>query len=819
MSQNISQNSRGRGGGNKWQKKKYGGYNKYNNRWKDKGNNNKGGSSHSSQAVGQPVNSNTNCKYKKWPVYMIDDGYIQISELGQRADILYDYFQENLHQFDKESIEEKEEVFIDYQALIHDPDLKSKIPSLARNIKDEPVRTLSLIGVTLHQAFLEDQFNSDEQSIPVFFDVPLINARLLNYEPMTLLKNLKANYFGKLVSIRGTVVRVSNIKPLVTKMAFKCNSCGEEQILNFHQGKYISPTSCINFECRGKTFAPQRSSKYTETVDWQNIKIQEIMLDEQREAGRIPRTVECELTYGLVDSCTPGDMITVTGVVKVTTAEENGIRNKDKSMYFLYIHAVTISNSKEVKDGANEHGATDFTMKELYAIQEIQCETNLFRLIVGSLCPAIYGHELVKAGLVLALFGGTQKYMDEKNNIPVRGDPHVLVVGDPGLGKSQMLQAVSNVAPRGVYVCGNTTTTSGLTVTLTKESGSGDYALEAGALVLGDRGCCCIDEFDKMGNQHQALLEAMEQQSISIAKAGIVCSLPARTSIIAAANPVGGHYNKAKTVSENLKMNSALLSRFDLVFILLDKADEELDSILSEHVMSLHSEHHRSSSNRTVTVERGSENADSALQQWNSDKPLSERLKVNRKEQFDAIPSQLLRKYVQYARKYVHPKLSTEAATVLQEFYLHLRKKNQGANSTPITTRQLEALIRLTEARSRLELREKATAQDAMEVVEIMKNSMVDTFSDELGVLDYTRSQNGSGMSKRAQCKKFIGELSRISEREGNSLFNVDQMYRIATQLKLQPGNFDDFISSLNNQNFLLKKGPRLYQLQTASCL
>eukprot|EP00057_Strongylocentrotus_purpuratus_P007225 XP_011661699.1 PREDICTED: DNA helicase MCM8 [Strongylocentrotus purpuratus] len=269
-------------------------------------------------------------------------------------------------------------------------------------------------------------------------------------------------------------------------------------------------------------------------------------------------------------------------------------RNKDKCMFLLYIHANSLSNLKKSKKGSDVSGgigagaAVDFSIKELYAIQEIQSQENLFKLIIGSLCPTIYGHELVKAGLILGLLEGTHKYTNDKNRIPVRGDPHILVVGDPGLGKSQMLQAASNVAPRGVYVCGNTTTTSGLTVTLTKDGSSGDYSLEAGALVLGDQGCCCIDEFDKMGSQHQALLEAMEQQSISIAKAGVVCSLPARTSILAAANPVGGHYNKAKTVSENLKMSGPLLSRFDLVFILLDKPDEEMDSLLSEHVMALH---------------------------------------------------------------------------------------------------------------------------------------------------------------------------------------------------------------------------------------
>ena len=184
-------------------------------------------------------------------------------------------------------------------------------------------------------------------------------------------------------------------------------------------------------------------------------------------------------------------------------------RNKDKCMFLLYIYANSINNSKGNKAGTEGGLAMDFTMKDLYAIEEIQSEENLFRLLVGSLCPSIYGHELVKAGLVLGLFGGSQKYTNDKNRIPVRGDPHILVVGDPGLGKSQMLQAAANIAPRSVYVCGNTTTTSGLTVTLSKEGGSGDYALEAGALVLADQGCCCIDEFDKMTSQHQALLEAM----------------------------------------------------------------------------------------------------------------------------------------------------------------------------------------------------------------------------------------------------------------------------------------------------------------------
>ena len=248
-------------------------------------------------------------------------------------------------------------------------------------------------------------------------------------------------------------------------------------------------------------------------------------------------------------------MVTVAAIVKATGSDEGrGRSSKDKCMFLLYLHAISVVNSKHTLTDGCSGLQIEFSTKDYYAIQEIQGDPDAFKLIVGSLCPAIYGHEMVKAGLILGLFGGTQRSSDKINNLSIRGDPHILLVGDPGLGKSQMLQAASSVAPRGVYVCGNMTTSSGLTVTLSREGGgSGDYALEAGALVLADQGCCCIDEFDKMGSQHLALLEAMEQQVISIAKAGIVCSLPARTAILAAANPSGGHYNKGKTVSENLK--------------------------------------------------------------------------------------------------------------------------------------------------------------------------------------------------------------------------------------------------------------------------
>ncbi|XP_069404050.1 DNA helicase MCM8 isoform X2 [Ovis canadensis] len=695
--------------------------------------------------------------YKGWKLYF-SEVYSDSMPFIEKIEAFESFFTERIELYDKDEIERKGSILVDFKELTNDDEITKLIPNIANELRDIPEKTLACMGLAIHQVLTKDlerhaaELQAQEglsRNGETVVNVPHIHARVYNYEPLTQLKNVRANYYGKYIALRGTVVRVSNTKPLCTKMAFLCAACGEIQSFSLPDGKYNLPTKCPVPACRGKSFTALPSSPLTVTMDWQSIKIQELMSDDQREAGRIPRTIECELVHDLVDSCVPGDTVTITGVVKVSNAEEGSRNKNDKCMFLLYIEANSVSNNKGQKTKASEdgckHGALmEFSLKDLYAIQEIQSEENLFKLIVNSLCPVIFGHELVKAGLALALFGGSQKYADDKNRIPIRGDPHVLVVGDPGLGKSQMLQAVCSVAPRGVYVCGNTTTTSGLTVTLSKDSSSGDFALEAGALVLGDQGICGIDEFDKMGNQHQALLEAMEQQSISLAKAGMVCSLPARTSIIAAANPVGGHYNKAKTVSENLKMGSALLSRFDLVFILLDTPNEDHDHLLSEHVIAIRAGKQRAVSSATV-ARMNSQDSNTSILEVVSDKPLSERLK----------------------------------------------------------------------ARARLELREEATKEDAEDIVEIMKYSMLGTYSDEFGNLDFERSQHGSGMSNRSAAKRFISALNNIAERTYNNLFQFHQLQQIAKELNIQVADFENFIGSLNDQGYLLKKGPKVYQLQT----
>lgn len=439
--------------------------------------------------------------------------------------------------------------------------------------------------------------------------------------------------------------------------------------------------------------------------------------------------------------------------------------------------------------------------------------SDIFRQILQSICPSIYGHELVKAGITLALFGGVRKHSMDPNKVPVRGDIHVIIVGDPGLGKSQLLQAAAAVCPRGIYVCGNATTNAGLTVAVVKDAKTSDYAFEAGAMVLADSGLCCIDEFDKMSAEHQSLLEAMEQQCVSVAKAGLLASLSARTSVLAAANPVGGHYNRAKTVNENLKMSAALLSRFDLVFILLDKPDEVLDKRVSDHIISLHAgygEYSQAAKKlRTASLHGG---IDMSVRNGS----LVSRLRLDPKKDADfaPLPGPLLRKYIAYARTYVFPRMSKPAAEILQKFYLQLRDHNTSADCTPITARQLESLVRLAEARARLELREEVTAQDATDVVEIMKESLYDKYVDEHGVVDFGRS---GGMSQQKEAKRFLSALNRQSELQRKDTFSISEIYSLADRIGLRVPDIDTFVDNLNSAGYLLKKGPKTFQVLTSS--
>lgn len=409
------------------------------------------------------------CRYKGWCLYFPNDPYLPNSPIEEMLHVFEKCFISWKELYNRDEIVQTGSFQVNFKELLQDANVLSRLPNLAENLRDKPETVLGCMGLAMHHMLSnkgEEQMKVknllNDVTEPYNESLPVIYPRIINYEPVTSLKNLRANFCGKFVSIKGTLVRVGNIKPLCCMMVFDCVTCGNSQVLTLPDGKYVLPTKCASDGCRGRQFTPNNKSQYSKVIDWQTVKLQEEVNGERTEAARIPRIMECELTNDLVDTCIPGDAVTMCGVVKVTNVDQNGGRaSRDKCMFLLYIHVNSITTNKGTKTDGATGVAMELEINDLYAIQEVQARPQLFKLLVNSLCPAVYGHELVKSALILALFGGTQKFGNDKNHIPVRGDPHILIVGDPGLGKSQMLQAVSYVAPRAVYVCGNTTTTSG----------------------------------------------------------------------------------------------------------------------------------------------------------------------------------------------------------------------------------------------------------------------------------------------------------------------------------------------------------------------
>lgn len=727
----------------------------------------------------------------------------------------------------------------------------SVLKNIAKALLTDPEMSLASIGLAACRAF-EDFATSRPEFIPNA-DAPIMGqklvARILNFEPFTAMRHLKGTTVGRFVSVRGTIVRVSTIRQQLVSMQFQCARCSEVQLVTFSDNKYSVPSSCPSDRCRSRNFNPLRHT--AETVDWQRIRIQEIQQRDNDpasiEEGRIPRTIDAELFSDLIDSCVPGDVATVCGIIKVMTIESGMHSKNSNSLYYMYLEANSLSTMRShtsamYSSGNIERIISDPATPTVHSvIHEVVREEDPFGFLVHSAVPTIYGHEIVKAGLLLALFGGSSKAdgtQDASQNferIAIRRDIHCLIVGDPGLGKSQMLKAFCNIAPRGVFVCANTSSTAGLTVTVVRES-SGDFALEAGALVLGDGGVCCIDEFDKMGAEHGALLEAMEQQSVSVAKAGLLCNLSARTSVLAAANPVGGHYDRSKTVCENLKIALPLLSRFDLVYILMDKADEARDRFISRHVMQTFAVRNRGNVRthngpgwRNTSGLNGQGNVGAAeaaaeaaaatqaqamardtVNGTFSEQNLEMRLRDMKVK--DPLPPQLFREYIAYAKTHVHPTLSDGAKRVLQAFYLELRKAahEMTSDTTPVTTRQLESMIRLSEARARAVMRTVVTANDARDVVEILRTCMVAEVTDEFGTVDLDRT---SGMSSSSTKFKFIRRLQVEARRTGCKTFATNRLKGIAKDLGVQGVNFSKMLDSVNSLGFILKKGSNSWAL------
>lgn len=575
---------------------------------------------------------------------------------------------------------------------------------------------LSKFNLDLAQAIIEepeDTIRAAEISIEQFgFNTKNFKVRVKNL-PKTQqerIKNIRASHLNKFLQVTGIIRQKSDVRPQVTSARFECPSCGNTLTVLQFDTKFREPTKC---GC-GRKGKFKLISK--EMIDAQKIVLEEA--PEELEGSEQPKRLDIFLKSDLVSPMSekktnPGSKNIITGILK-----EVPIIARDGGKLTRFDLMLEANHVESVAEDFTELVITDDEVKE---IKELSEDPKLAKRLINSVAPNIYGHEKVKEALILQLFGGVRKKKDDES--VTRGDIHVLLIGDPGSGKSQMLKRVSIVAPKSRYVSGKGATAAGLTATVVKDEFLRGYALEAGALVLTNRGICCIDELDKMTKEDtSAMHEALEQQTISINKANISATLRAETTVLAAANPKFGRFDPYELIPKQIELPSTLINRFDLIFPIRDIPNKAKDERTADFILKLH----KDASGGDID-----------------------------------IPTQVLKKYIAYAKQNVNPQMTDGALEEIKEYYVKMRSTgegDEGFKSIPISARQLEALIRLSEASARSRLSYNVTKADAKKAIELVHFCLSQIGVDpETGKLDIDRITTGITASQR-------GTISIIKE-------------------------------------------------------
>ncbi|XP_074033184.1 DNA replication licensing factor Mcm2 [Leptinotarsa decemlineata] len=515
-----------------------------------------------------------------------------------------------------------------------------------------------------------------------------IHVRISDLPLIEELRTFRKLHVNQLVRTLGVVTATTGVLPQLSIVKFDCNKCGF--ILGpftQSQDSEVQPGVCPECQSRGPFMINMEKTLYR---NYQKITLQES--PGRIPAGRVPRSKDCILLADLCDRCKPGDEVDITGIYTNTF---DGALNTDYG--FPVFSTVIFANHLIVKDC--KQIVQSITDDDINSIIKMSKDHRIAERIITSIAPSIYGHDYIKRALALSLFGGEPKNPGDKHK--VRGDINVLICGDPGTAKSQFLKFVEKIAPRAVFTTGQGASAVGLTAYVRRNPASREWTLEAGALVLADQGVCLIDEFDKMNDQDRTSIhEAMEQQSISISKAGIVTSLQARCSVIAASNPIGGRYDASMTFAENVALSDPILSRFDILCVVRDEYDPVQDQHLARFVVDSHIRHHPSKKN--------------------SDK-------IEEPENELQIPQEMLKKYLVYARENIHPKLQNMDQDKVANIYSQLRQESLATGSLPITVRHIESMIRMSEAHAKMHLREYVQEDDVNMAVRMVLESFVET--------------------------------------------------------------------------------------------
>jgi replicative DNA helicase Mcm len=560
------------------------------------------------------------------------------------------------------------------------------------------------------------------------------------------LRKLGSRQMAKLIMVEGIVVRATPVRPMVLQGAFKCKRCGTMNQVE-QTGQFLkAPAICQAPDC-GRDGPFEFTQEESTFIDSQDLRLQE--KPEDLPPGQLPRTLAVKLVGDdIVDVARPGDHVSVVGIVRAFAPSLMGMGKLRTFILQLDANSIGVLGK--------EPETSPPTPEEEEKIRALSQDPNVHKKILQSIAPSIFGYEHIKEAIMYLLFGGVSKSLPDVN---IRGEMNALLIGDPGTAKSQLLQYVARIAPRGLYTSGRGTTAAGLTAAVVREKG-GSMSLEAGALVLADKGIACIDEMDKMRPEDRvAIHEAMEQHTVSVAKGGIVATLNARTAVLAAANPSLGRYEPNRTVAENVPLPVTILSRFDLIFVLRDVPNKESDSKMSQHILEIH--------------RRGISPVEAQ------------------------VDAELLRKYVSFA-KGIKPTLSVEAAKQLSDFYLAMRAASETEGSpVAITARQLESLVRVSEARARVALRKEVTSEDAAAAITLMKRSL-----EEVGIdlssykVDIDLIMTGRPKSMRDRLHIILSTLMDMEKITG--IVEKDALVNeLETKHKIPGGEIERMISQM----------------------